>query len=159
MLPDVERVEMESELTNFSEQRSDVGSRQALAAIGNQTVPYKQNILLEFCGTGICGRSVNSVTSPLETVKHVREKATITFCLVVWSPRQMNAGDGALIMLQARQQFLGDARLALGRAQPIAEGLHVVQVLAQDQGAGCIQGIAGALWFDQGVAIAVSADP
>src|ERR1700740_1161201 len=41
----------------------------------------------------------------------------------------------------------------------ITQSLDVREILAQNQAARLFQGIASALWFYQGVAVAVSADP
>src|SRR5580765_326123 len=105
MLTDVERVEMKSKLAHFSQQGSDVGVSESLAAVGEQAVPYQQKILFKLRSRRVCGRSIDGVPTSLQTVKHIREKAAIALRLVAGAPCEVYALDRAFIMLEARQKI------------------------------------------------------
>ena len=68
-------------------------------------------------------------------------------------------GNRALVELQARQQFFRNSGLAARRTEAIAQGLHVVEILAEDYATRHIQRVTDAIRFHQWIAIAVSADP
>src|SRR5580693_61009 len=115
--------------------------------------------MLELDHAGVSCSGTRGLPRLLEFVKHVGEKAAVTFRGVVRAPREMNSGNSALVERQARQHFLGRADLPQRGTQAVTQGFNVVEVFAKNQRARQLEGIANAFGLDQRVPVAVAADP
>ena len=105
VLADVEGVEMESELANFSQQGRDVGVGETLSAIRLQAHLDEHQVLLEISGTAIRRRRIDRFPSVPQFVKDVREKTPVTLGLVVWSPGKVYARNRALVVMQTSKKI------------------------------------------------------
>src|SRR5215472_10628989 len=98
MLPNVERVKMESELPDSSEERRNVDMGETLSVIRLQARLDQHQILLELLGAAIALRSIDGLASALQLVKNIREESPIAFSFVLWPPCEVHAENGALVM-------------------------------------------------------------
>src|SRR5579863_2967131 len=92
-------------------------------------------------------------------MKHVRQKTAIAFGLIVRSPRQVHARNGALVVLQPLEKFRGNGGLPARRTESVAERFYIVEILAKDEGSRHGQGAANAVRLDQRIAVAIAANP
>ncbi len=127
--------------------------------MGKKAVLHQQKIAFKLCGIAVGRRSVHGLAATLQLVKHIREKAAVTFCRVMRPPSQVHSWNRALVVAQARKQFFGNARLATRRTKAVAQRLNVVEIFAEDQSACHFQRVTNAVGLDQWVAVAISTDP
>src|SRR6516164_6036950 len=111
MLADIEGVKMKSKLADLSQERANVDVSEAPSAIRKKAVAQQQYVILKLCSTCIRRWSIDGFAAALQPMKDVREKATIALRLIVRSPSEMHARNGALIVCQSGEQLIGNARL------------------------------------------------
>ena len=100
MLADIQRVQVEAEFAHLAQERTEIGVCQPFPAIGPEAAVNEQKIVLKFRGVGVGGGGIDGLAGPLQLVKHIGEEAPIALNLIVWSPRQVHAGNGLLVMLE-----------------------------------------------------------
>src|ERR1019366_4212856 len=83
VLAGIERVQVKAERAHLPQQGIDVGLWQAFSPVGAETVLHQQEIVLKLASVVVGSGSADGLAALLKPVKHVGEKAAITFCRVV----------------------------------------------------------------------------
>src|SRR5215470_2390913 len=159
VLADVERVQVKSEFPYFPEERADVDVSEARAAVRLETLLDENQITLEFGSAGIRGDGAPGFARLAKLVEDVGKEATVFLVLVLRSPSEVNAGDGAFEELQPVEKGIGNRALTERGTDPVAQSFDIIEIFAQDQIARHGERMARAGGANQGITVTIAADP
>src|SRR5712692_6045797 len=159
VLTNVERREMKSKSAHFAQNWIEHQFAQILAAVGCQALADQREITFEFAGGVVrlgIGKGFAAVTQPYD---HQVQQATIEFS--AGNPRLARrlVAHLSVIVREPRSDGFRNRHLTAGSAELIRSAFQFRDVVGKDRVPGSLQRFTRGAGCDEGIAIAVAADP
>ena len=167
VLADVEGLEVEAVGADFEEEGIDEEVGEAVAAVVDEAVAEDGEVAEEIGGAGVgrrargwagAGRWIGA-WQPRRIMMQERSRRERLVGEAIFEGVLAGGAELGEVGAEERFELGGDGDLLGGAAELLEDVLQAAAVVAEEQGVGHGEGVAGGLRGDEGVAVAVATDP